>query len=90
MPVYNGEPYIHEAIESILKQLLPEWELLISDDGSKDGTIDYLKSLDDPRIFIFTQKRFSHRIRASRRATFLATSFTAHPNASLAMPFCSA
>ena len=36
MPVYNGEDYLPDAVESILKQTYPHWELLLIDDGSTD------------------------------------------------------
>ena len=38
MAVYNGEKFIKQQIESILKQLTLEDEIIISDDGSTDGT----------------------------------------------------
>lgn len=38
MPAYNAEKYIGEAIESVLAQTYPHWELIIVNDGSKDGT----------------------------------------------------
>jgi len=38
LPVYNGERYLREAVESILTQTLESFELLIVDDGSTDGT----------------------------------------------------
>lgn len=52
MPVYNCELYIFEAIDSILKQSYPEFELLIIDDYSTDSTLQMCKSFDDPRIII--------------------------------------
>ncbi len=56
--VYNGMPYLKECVESVLAQSVQEWELLISDDGSKDGSRNYLDSLpDDPRIRIFKQEK---------------------------------
>ena len=55
MPVWNGLPYLPEAVNSVLAQDFQDWELLIRDDGSSDGSRDYLASLDDPRIRIFTQ-----------------------------------
>ncbi len=36
VPVYNGEPYLAECLESVLAQDFPDFEVLISDDGSKD------------------------------------------------------
>ena len=47
---YNGEKFIHHQIESILTQLGDNDELVISDDGSTDKTIDIIKSFSDSRI----------------------------------------
>jgi len=55
MPVYNGMPYITEAIESVLAQEEQSWELIISDDGSSDNTRKYLANLSDPRVHIHFQ-----------------------------------
>ena len=38
MPVYNGERYIAQAIESILSQTFPDFELIICDNASTDAT----------------------------------------------------
>lgn len=40
MSVYNGEPYLAEAIESVLAQTFADFEFLILDDGSQDGSRD--------------------------------------------------
>jgi glycosyltransferase involved in cell wall biosynthesis len=53
MATYNGEKYIHEQVNSIISQLGPDDELIVSDDGSKDNTINILKSFNDIRIKIF-------------------------------------
>ena len=45
MSTYNGEKYIKEQIESILKQNEVEISLLIRDDGSTDKTIEIIKKL---------------------------------------------
>ena len=55
IPVYNGIPYIAEAIGSVMDQECQDWELVISDNGSKDGTRDYLRTLSDPRIRVYEQ-----------------------------------
>lgn len=49
---YNGARYIAEQLASILKQLSAEDEVVVSDDGSTDGTIDIVRSLNDHRIRI--------------------------------------
>ena len=38
LPVYNGEKYVREAITSILEQTFEDFELIISDNASTDGT----------------------------------------------------
>jgi glycosyltransferase involved in cell wall biosynthesis len=50
MPAYNAEKYIGEAIESILNQTFSDFEFIIIDDGSSDGTVEVVKSYTDPRI----------------------------------------
>lgn len=50
---YNGEKYILEQLISILKQLSLDDEIIISDDGSSDRTIEIVKSLSDNRIKLF-------------------------------------
>lgn len=52
LPVYNGEKYIAQAIESILNQSFRNFELRIIDDGSKDSSVKIVQSYSDPRIRI--------------------------------------
>ncbi len=54
--VYNGLPFLREAVDSVLRQEYEDWELLISDDGSTDGSREFLDSLKDPRITVFKQE----------------------------------
>lgn len=56
IPVYNGMPFIVSAVESILNQTFKDFELLIINDGSTDGTTDYLNSLNDRRIRVIHQE----------------------------------
>jgi len=50
MPAYNAERYIDAAVRSVLEQTLTDWELIIVDDGSTDGTGALIDRFDDPRI----------------------------------------
>lgn len=50
MSVYNGEKYLKEAVESILRQTFQDFEFIIVDDGSTDKTSEILNSFDDLRI----------------------------------------
>jgi glycosyltransferase involved in cell wall biosynthesis len=53
-PVYNNEKYLLQCIESILSQMFKDFEFIIVDDGSEDGTSDILQEYakKDPRIRI--------------------------------------
>jgi len=57
MPVYNGEKYLEEAIDSLLKQTLKDIQIIIVDDGSKDKTIEICKKYQkiDERIEVIEQ-----------------------------------
>lgn len=55
MPVYNGWPYVREAVDSVLEQTLSNWELIVVNDGSTDSTEEYLTSLADSRITVIHQ-----------------------------------
>ena len=46
MPVYNGEKFIDDAINSVCAQTYDNWELVIVNDGSKDNTADVLKKYE--------------------------------------------
>lgn len=50
LPVYNGEKYLHEAIESILHQSYKDFEFIIINDGSTDNSENIIKEFYDPRI----------------------------------------
>ena len=50
---YNGERFIKEQLDSILCQLGRNDEIIISDDGSKDHTLDIVNAIDDSRIHIY-------------------------------------
>jgi glycosyltransferase involved in cell wall biosynthesis len=57
MAVYNGEPWLEEAIASILGQSLVDLEFIVVDDGSTDGTPRRLAALGDPRLRVIPQPR---------------------------------
>lgn len=66
---YNGEKYIKEQIESILCNLSADDEVVVSDDGSTDNTLNIIKEINDSRVKIVkgpkqgVKKNFENAIR---------------------------
>ena len=50
IPTYNGAKYIAQTIESILNQTFTDFEIIVSDDGSSDKTLEIVGLFNDPRI----------------------------------------
>jgi len=50
IPTYNGAKFISSTIQSVLDQSLQNFEIVVSDDGSTDETIEVIKSFNDQRI----------------------------------------
>lgn len=57
VPAYNAESTIKDAIDSVIQQTYSNWELVICNDASSDGTLDTIKSLADDRIHILSNSR---------------------------------
>ena len=47
MPVYNKEKYVTRAVKSVLTQSFEDFELIIIDDGSGDGSISEIRKMKD-------------------------------------------
>jgi glycosyltransferase involved in cell wall biosynthesis len=58
MATYEGERFVRRQVETILSQLEPEDELIVSDDSSSDDTLAIVRSFADPRIHILEHNRF--------------------------------
>lgn len=56
-PCYNGERFIAETIESVIGQTYAQWEMIVVDDGSRDGTAEIVKRFarGDDRIRLIRQ-----------------------------------
>ena len=50
VPMYNAARYIDETLKSVLSQTYEDWELIIVDDGSTDGSPDIVRGYLDPRV----------------------------------------
>lgn len=53
IPVYNAAEYVVKAIRSVLEQTYSNIELIITNDGSTDGSMDLISKIQDPRIRIY-------------------------------------
>ncbi len=54
VPAYNVEKTIQETIQSIQQQTFSDFELIVINDGSTDGTLDVINSIQDPRLKVFS------------------------------------
>jgi glycosyltransferase involved in cell wall biosynthesis len=72
MPTFNRLEFLPATVESVLRQTLPHWELIIADDGSGAETLDYLERLTrDERIRLLRRRR-SGNAGAARNAGIAA------------------
>jgi glycosyltransferase involved in cell wall biosynthesis len=55
VPVYNKAPYVRATLESVLAQTLSDFEVVVVDDGSDDGSGDIVSAIADPRIRLVRQ-----------------------------------
>ena len=57
MPFYNADATIAAAIRSALHQTCSDWELVMCDDGSSDGSLASVRQFNDPRITVWSDGR---------------------------------
>ena len=57
IPLYNGENYIKETLESAISQSYSNLDILVINDGSTDSGLNIVKSFSDPRIRIIENKK---------------------------------
>lgn len=57
IPSFNHEKYVAMAIQSVLQQSFQDFEIIITDDASSDGTVNEIKKFNDPRIKLFIFER---------------------------------
>jgi glycosyltransferase involved in cell wall biosynthesis len=70
---YNGQDYVDEQLRSILSQLGPNDEVIISDDCSKDRTIEVVCAIGDSRVQVLTHDQNLGHVRNFERALVAAT-----------------
>jgi len=72
IPAWNREDTIARCLDSILAQRFTDYEILVVDDGSTDGTADIVRSYDDPRVHLIQHDR--NRGSYAARATAIGQS----------------
>lgn len=50
IPLFNGLPYVQQALDSVLSQTYPVHQIVITDGGSTDGSLEWLRSLRLPNL----------------------------------------
>ncbi len=73
LPTYNGEKYIAETLESVLNQTYKNLEIIITDDASKDKTVEIIKSYNDKRIKLYENENNLGIANNTNKALSLAT-----------------
>ncbi|MCB5183694.1 glycosyltransferase family 2 protein [Methylobacillus gramineus] len=56
IPLYNKEAFIERALNSVLQQTLSDYEVIVVDDGSSDGSMELVSQFDDDRIRVIQQE----------------------------------
>ncbi|MEW5956402.1 MAG: glycosyltransferase family A protein [Chloroflexota bacterium] len=78
LPFYNNEQTLADAIRSVFAQTFSDWELILIDDGSFDGSLSIAQAVDDPRVRVLSDpanKGLSFRlnqITALAQGTYIA------------------
>ena len=74
MPVHNAQPYLDAAVDSILRQTFDDFEFVILDDASSDGSTDRLRewARRDARIRLLEEKRNLGPAKSSQRVAHAA------------------
>ena len=72
-PFRNPGSYFELALKSIFAQTLTNWELILIDDGSRDASLSFARSLRDPRVRVFSDGRRRHQQVRRNEAIALAS-----------------
>ena len=56
IPVYNKEKFVKNTLDTVLNQTFQNYEVIVVNDGSTDNSLEILRSINDPRLKIFSQE----------------------------------
>jgi len=57
IPFYNASRWLFDAVKSVFAQTFTDWELILMDDGSSDGSVETARSICDPRVRVYSDGR---------------------------------
>ncbi|MEN6640914.1 MAG: glycosyltransferase family A protein [Armatimonadia bacterium] len=72
IPFYNSEATLLNSVRSVFGQTFQDWELVLMDDGSTDGSLEVARSIDDPRVRVISDGqnlKLPGRLNALHRVT---------------------
>ncbi|MBN1765533.1 MAG: glycosyltransferase family 2 protein [Sedimentisphaerales bacterium] len=69
---YNEEHYLLDMVKSVFAQTFTDWELILLDDGSTDRSLELAKSINDPRVRVYTNGTNIGRSKSLNKITTLA------------------
>lgn len=70
IPFFNAEATLLDSVRSVFAQTHQDWELILLDDGSTDGSLEIARSIDDPRVRVYSDgqnKRLAARLNEMTR-----------------------
>ncbi|MGK7878225.1 MAG: glycosyltransferase family 2 protein [Xenococcaceae cyanobacterium] len=77
IPAYNAEKWISETIKSVQQQTFSNWEIIVIDDGSCDGTLETLRGIVDERLKVFPYEHTGVSVARNRGLAHSAGEFIA-------------
>ena len=77
IPAYNAEKWVSETIKSVQQQTFSDWEIIVIDDGSSDGTLETLRGIVDERLKVFPYEHGGVSVARNRGLAYSSGEFIA-------------
>lgn len=81
LPVFNAMPHLQYAVESLHKQTLKDFRVVVIDDGSNDASPDFLDKINDERFTVIHQKNSGLAVTLNRMLPIVDTEYVARMDA---------